>query len=33
VRVLDFGVARVVAGDLQAGSLRTRTGELIGTLA
>ncbi len=33
VRVLDFGVAHVARTDTLSGSLHTRTGELIGTLA
>ncbi|HKE01717.1 MAG TPA: serine/threonine-protein kinase, partial [Planctomycetota bacterium] len=32
-KVLDFGVARVTGSDLQATSLRTDVGQLVGTLA
>ncbi len=32
-KVLDFGVARATNSDLQATSMHTRTGQLIGTLA
>lgn len=32
-KILDFGVARLMDGDMQAGTLHTRPGEVVGTLA